>query len=133
VRASSLAVAAGKNTKGTPEAAAFSILDSVSMGYYSKWNIVYDQQHLRVFFRTAANKKIKQVDLARFEDGCQSKVMMLDINADLEGDVLSDFVPYTWKLNVELVKKSTAALDPPLPLGAAEALSAFPDQLRCTE
>ena len=67
VRASSLAV---EKANGDVPGAAFSILESVAQGDFSKWNIVYDLEKRVVHFRTLASPAVKSVALSDFDPDC---------------------------------------------------------------
>jgi len=73
---------------------AFDTLGKVAMDF-NAWRIVFDPAHLRVYFRTNKNPQIRSVDFAKLDFSCGSPVMLLDIQADLSGDVSDKFVPYS--------------------------------------
>jgi choloylglycine hydrolase len=112
--------------------AAFGVLDSVSQGPDSQWNIVYDPVNLKVYFRTYANKKIKSFDFAAFDRSCASAVRLLDIDTDAAGDVTAKFGAYSDEANRKLVEKSLKPIARRLPPGAMEALVKYPSALSCT-
>lgn len=112
--------------------AAFAVLDSVSQGPDSQWNIVYDPTHLKVYFRTYTNKKIKSFDFASFDRSCASAVRLLDIDTDASGDVTGKFVAYSDEANRKLVEKSLKPIARRLPPGAMEALVKYPSASSCT-
>ncbi|HUS66216.1 MAG TPA: hypothetical protein VMZ28_16800 [Kofleriaceae bacterium] len=117
---------------GDPVAAAFRVLDSVSAGPSSQWNIVYDPVALKVHFRTFANKKIKSLALSSFDPSCASAVRLLDIDADAGGDVTARFADYSDDANRALVEKSLKKIARQLPPGAMDALVKYPAALSCT-
>jgi len=129
VRASSLAT---RPARGAISTASFAILDSVSLGDYSKWNIVYLPKELRVYFRTRANPRIKSVELRRVEGACSAPVKMLDIDADLEGDVTGKLVDYAAAANRKLLEQTLRPMLKQLPAGALELLAGYPARLPCT-
>jgi choloylglycine hydrolase len=129
VRAS--AMARGDRTKHGVDGV-FEILESVNLGDYTRWQIAYDLDRLRVHFRTSASTAIKTVALSDFEPGCDHAVMVLDIDSAVAGNARSHFQPYRRDLNAALLDRSLAHVASSLPAGAAEALAAYPEQLPCT-
>jgi choloylglycine hydrolase len=110
---------------------ALEVLGAVKNGA-SQWQIVYDPQRLRVAFRTAKSGKLKRVDLARFDASCRTPPMVLDIDADLEGDVGEKFHEYTSADNRRIVEPSLAKVEG-LPAGTLERLVDYPARLPCQE
>jgi len=110
---------------------AFAVLDSVSQGEHSQWNIVYAPQRLRVYFRTQTNTRIKHVDLTTFDLSCKAPVRTLDIDADLEGDVGTSFQDYRATANEDLVRRSFASIADKFPQGVVAALARYPEALQC--
>jgi penicillin V acylase-like amidase (Ntn superfamily) len=84
----------------------FDTLKSAVQDNMTRWNIVYDIKNLQVFFRTPANEKIRRIDINAIDFACQSLVRVLDVNADLSGDVTSSFQDYTSQINRNLVENS---------------------------
>ena len=128
VRASSLALAEPSGAAPQPE---FAILDSVSQDASSVWNIIYDLDHRRAYFRTYAVPSIKRVDLSAFDPDCTSETMILDIDFEATGDVSSSFEPYTNAANKELVDKSFAPIIGKVPPGTPELAAPYPADQRC--
>lgn len=108
---------------------AFAVLDAVDNDA-SRWHIVYDPAHLTATWRTRANPKQKRVDLARFPASCGAPVEMLDIDADLAGDVTDKFVAYREDANSKLLGRSLATVRE-LPPGMAAQVAHYPSLLPC--
>ena len=128
VRASALALQ--EATLPEPDEV-FGILTSVSQGDYSKWNIVYDLTAGRMHWRTLTMPKIKWVDLAHFDLDCTSPVMLLDIDADLTGDVADAFEPYTMEANKALLDKTLGGM-PGVTEIIIQIVAGYPDTQTCT-
>lgn len=128
VRASALA--AQEATLPEPDEV-FGILTAVSQGDYSKWNIVYDLTEGRVHWRTLAMSKIKSVELSYFDLDCTSPVMLLDIDADLEGDVADAFEPYTLEANKALIEKTLGGM-PGVNEVIIQIVAGYPHTQTCT-
>jgi penicillin V acylase-like amidase (Ntn superfamily) len=127
VRASSLAA---KQADGEVPGAAFSILESVAQGDFSKWNIVYDLEKRVVHFRTLSSPEIKRVALSDFDPDCAAGHYILDIDHPVAGDVSAAFEPYTMEANKALIEKSLSSL-PGVPEIAITILAVYPDSLEC--
>jgi len=127
VRASALSV---QTADGEIPAAAFSILDSVSQGDFSKWNIVYDLETRTIHFRTLASDAVKTVALDQFGAGCESGRWILDIDHPQGGDVFPAFAPYSKEANQALIQKSLATI-PGIPEAVKAVLALYPDTMEC--
>lgn len=124
--------AASLSAKGpASDAAAFRVLDEVSMGDYSKWNIVYDPVHKQVWFRTRRSPQIKHLKLGSFAPGCDQPVMMMDINATQGGDADKRMQPYSTGANLVLLQETLAPMRSSLPAGVEALLARYPEALRC--
>ncbi|HOX42906.1 MAG TPA: linear amide C-N hydrolase [Myxococcota bacterium] len=124
------AAAAGAPASREPVVArAFGILDAVSQGDFSKWNLVYLLKAGKVVFRTSTHRPAREVALGRLDPACGTPVRMLDIQAELEGDVTGRFQDWTQAANRDLLRVTFKDL--PLPPGLGELVSAFPETLPC--
>ena len=81
----------------------FGILDDVSQPS-TQWSIIYDQERLRVYFRTSLNQKIRYVDLNSLNFSCAAPVKVLDITEDLSGDIKDEFTEYSRQINLNFIK-----------------------------
>ena len=116
-------------SKGDRRIAAFSALEDVRQGDFTKWQIVYEPLRGEVSFRKAG------------EDGfTTAKVEAKDCNApvevmDLFGTLIKGkraFVPYTFELNRTLIQKSFKELGARFPPPVLEMLARYPEALKCT-
>ena len=84
---------------------AFNTLDMISghrvAGSPTNWSIVFDIGNRRTYFRTRTNSKIRFFDLRKFDFSSSTPVKMLDIHAELSGDVVSHFVDYSREINLQ--------------------------------
>jgi penicillin V acylase-like amidase (Ntn superfamily) len=85
---------------------AFTVLEAVSQGKFTKWQIVYDIARRRISFRTLQSRKAKLISLSDFDFEHTTKTLMIDVNIDEEGPVLKQFKAYTEELNDKLMKAS---------------------------
>lgn len=109
----------------------FDILANVAQGHITKWRILYDMRKLGVYFHTLGNQQIRYVDLKSFDFSCASPVKVLDINADLSGDVTDSFQNYTrllhrnWVTNIGDLYR--------LPKDITDVVSQYPERTVCTQ
>lgn len=132
--AAKMTVEYGPDSKLPPVDYAFKTLQKVAL-FNNQWQIVYDQTNLKVYFRTKLNPKPRMVDLNKLEFSCSAPVMILDIDADLKGDVTDKFKPYTLAANRDLVVRSfgkTPFLSQ-TPKTVLAYMSFFPEKCRCVQ
>lgn len=92
----------------------FDILQSLERGG-TQWSLVYDVKNMCVYFRTVKTRKIRYVDFNSFNFSCDTPVKMMDIHADLEGDIKHAFSDYSAELNQKFLKtaiENLTAKDP---------------------
>jgi len=97
------------------------------------WSIVYDVNNLQIYFRTFANQEIRSINLNAVDFSCDTPAKVLDVNADLSGDVTDKFVAYTRQLNRDLTANAfnkTVYL-PKLPDEVFDAIARYPDTFVC--
>ena len=111
---------------------AFDILEAAELTifFYSftQWSIAYDIQNLRIYFRTSKNKKIRYINMSSFDFACKSPVKVLDVDADLSGDVTDRLINYTYMINRELVGETIDQPDKVL-----DDIAKYPETTVCTE
>ncbi|HUT20099.1 MAG TPA: metallophosphoesterase [Anaerolineae bacterium] len=120
-------------TSSSPVAYAFDVLARVGNRRRTQWSIVYDLQGLRVYFRTRSNGRVRCLDLTALDFSCRTPVQMLDVNADLSGNVADDLQPYSheaalaqlWSFVQEVGLEDTHA--------ESEAYIAHLESYACTE
>lgn len=66
---------------------------------WTQWSIVCDMKRLKVYFRTSVGRDIRFVSFDAFDFSNASPVKILDINADLSGNVASKFTYFTSSAN----------------------------------
>lgn len=87
---------------------AFSILDKISQGSFTRWSIVYDISNKKIHFKTDANKEVKTIQFAVFEFACNGPYKMLNMNQDLKGDVSRNFILPDKKLKRKIMDQVVA-------------------------
>ena len=66
--------------------------------------------------------------MGSFDFACNSPVKVLDVNADLSGDVSSRFVDYTYEINRDLILET---IDQPEEV--LDTIAQYPETTICTE
>jgi hypothetical protein len=90
-------------TSSSAIAYASDILAQVGSRKHTQWSIVYDLKGLRVYFRTQSNLKVRCLDVVALDFSCATPVQMLDVNADLSGNVVDDLQPYSHEAALTLL------------------------------
>ena len=75
----------------------------------SQWSLVFDIRNRRAYFRTASHPEIREVNLFRFNSHCTSGVQMLQIQADLSGDVSEHFCDFSIEESVDQMEEFLTA------------------------
>lgn len=71
---------------------AFSILDKVAQGSFTKWSIVYDISNKKIHYKTEDNKNVKTMRFAAFDFSCSHPAKMFHMNQEGRGDVSDRFI-----------------------------------------
>ena len=87
---------------------AFSILDKVAQGSFTRWSIVYDISNKKIHFKTDANKEVKTIQFTVFDFACNLPYKMLIMNQDLKGDVSRNFILPEKKLKRKIMGQVVA-------------------------
>jgi len=59
------------------------------------WSFVYDPANLRIHFRTSRNPRIRYLDFSGIDFSCRTPVRLLDVHAEVSGDISDKFVAYS--------------------------------------
>lgn len=90
----------------SPVRYAFGTLKEISQGSQTKWSIVYDIGKREIHLRTQAAKQIRSLQMGRLDFSTTTPTLVLDVNADLAGDVARSFAPYSRRQNKALLAES---------------------------
>jgi choloylglycine hydrolase len=126
------AAAAVRGGPAGGHARAFRILESVKLGAYTKWNLVYDLGRRRAYYRTSGASRVKWLDLGTQNLSCKAPVRVLDLEAAVEGDVQKALRDYTIEANRRSIVLGFKGIGGALPKGALDQLAIYPDRLPCT-
>ena len=112
---------------------AFETLRRVKMPKLTVWSIVYDIAARRIYFKTQSRSALRYVDLPGFDFSCGGPVKVLDIKADLAGDVSGKFADYKPEENRKLVSASFGKVwyVRHHKAKALEVIAPYPETTRC--
>ena len=85
---------------------AFSILDKVAQGSFTKWSIVYDITHKEIHFKTESNSDVKIIRFNGFDFSCSSSPEVFDMNQSGKGDVTKSFTNFNDALQVRVISQA---------------------------
>lgn len=111
----------------------FDILRNVAQGAHTQWSIVYDVRNRAVHFFTNKARRVRRVNLQSFDFACAVPVKILDVNADISGDIASHFSNYTPEANRQLVMVSfqNSPFTKHIPVSALEEIAKHPERSLC--
>jgi choloylglycine hydrolase len=123
---------AAQAAKKDAVAYAFETLDRAAQGS-TRWSLVYELDRLKVHFRTREHRRIRDLNLADLDFRCSQPVRVLDLAADVAGDVSARLVPYQRDANRRIVE--TAYRNTPFlaatPQPEIERLARVPEAATC--
>ncbi len=86
----------------------FRILDQVSQGSFTKWNIVYDITNRKLIFKTQAQQQLKTVDLSAMSFDCSARPVSFNMNQKASGNINALFASYQASVNNSVLKQAFA-------------------------
>ena len=81
---------------------AMDILTNFVKAPHTKWSIVFDIKSRKFTLRTFKNPEIRTFSLDSFDFSCSSTVRILDVNANLSGNIAPNFTEYNHDKNLNL-------------------------------
>ncbi len=87
---------------------AFSILDKVVQGDFTKWSIVYDISNKTIHFKTEDNRNVKTIRFAAFDLACSQPAKMFHMNQEGKGDVSARFILPDKKIKKQVMTQVVA-------------------------
>ncbi|MDP9193600.1 MAG: linear amide C-N hydrolase [Acidobacteriota bacterium] len=112
---------------------AFAILASVAQHGSTRWSVAYDATRKEISWISDRNARRRSLRMAALQLDCASEAKMLDVHAEVEGDVASLLEPYSAQRNRDLVLSSytSTSFTKNTPLHYAEAEAAHTEKLGC--
>ncbi len=74
---------------------AFETLRQAGFPDWTVWSMVFDPESLSVHFRTIGNPQVRSIDFSKLDFACGTPVKMLDLHADLSGDISDALEAYS--------------------------------------
>ena len=71
---------------------------------HTKWSIVYDIANREIWYGTVVSRPVKHISFANLDFSCDAPLLMLDVNAPVEGDVERIFSPYDHDVNLRVFR-----------------------------
>jgi hypothetical protein len=97
------------------------------------WSIVFDPENLRIHFRTNRNSQIRSIDFSRLDFACGTPVQMLNVNADLSGDISDDFETYSHDASLDHLANMLEVLGMGIPREQTKALLQHMERFPCAD
>lgn len=83
---------------------AFGTLVDVVAAPHTKWSIVYDIPKREIWYGTVVSRPVKHLSFRNLDFSCKAPLLMLDVNAEIEGDVEKSFTPYDPTVNLSVLR-----------------------------
>ena len=116
--------------KSTPKEA-FALLDQVTSGDRTQWQIVYAPKAGKITFRTRKASADKTIELRKVAMTCGAERQALDIDLDEGGDVSRRFAALSREDNQTTIAHSLKKTVPALAGRLAPVLAIYPEKLAC--
>ena len=72
---------------------------------FTRWSLAFDIARREIRFRTTDHEPVRSLDLAKLDFDCGAPVLMMDVNAELEGPIEDAFQPYDSEWNHEEARR----------------------------
>jgi penicillin V acylase-like amidase (Ntn superfamily) len=123
------------NNKANPVDYAFSILNNVAQGDYTKWSIVYDITGRQIHFFTSNNQQRKSFSLNDFDFSCTKAPLALNINSSATGSVAKYFAPLDFNSNKTVIEQSAkeSQTHVKIPQATLAGIAGYFNQVQCNK
>jgi len=112
---------------------AFTILDDVSQGDFTKWSIVYDISGKTILFKTQIHNSIKSISLSDFDFRCETSPRMYNMNQRAVGNITGNFIEKDDKLERTILEKAVKQSQSRVKISnnTKEAILRYDETIRC--
>ncbi|RYY70617.1 MAG: linear amide C-N hydrolase [Chitinophagaceae bacterium] len=112
---------------------AFSILNKVSQGDFTKWSIVYDISNKQVFFKTSEFNTLKWFSFSSFDFTCITAPQMFNMNQPGQGNISTRFTAIDSVTRLAIINKAVVESKAYVAITDAEKqlLLEFADKIHC--
>jgi choloylglycine hydrolase len=112
---------------------AFSILDNIAQGNYTKWRIVYDITARQVYFVTSGIQNRRKFSLSNFNFDCSRTALAFPLESPRSGAIAPYFSPLDNKRNKVVMERSAEESRSAIQIPDAQiaGAAAYFSQVRC--
>jgi choloylglycine hydrolase len=112
---------------------AFSILDNIAQGNYTKWRIVYDITARQVYFVTSGIQNRRKFSLSDFNFDCSRTALAFPLESPRSGAIAPYFSPLDNKRNKVVMERSAEESRSAIQIPDAQiaGAAAYFSQVRC--
>lgn len=111
---------------------AFRILKAVSADN-TTWSLVFDLDRKSVFFRSYRNERVRHLTFSDLDFSCRSPVTMLDVHAQLAGDLTGHLQEFSSETVLQHALESVAFHRPDMPEDVVRQILRHHEQYICTD
>jgi hypothetical protein len=112
---------------------AFGTLANYVAAPHTRWSIVFNVADREIHYRSAQSPAYKKISMRAFNFACDAPKLMLDVNAQLEGDVEGHFVPYDPGVNLNVFRTCCERYGIEVTEEGSRSLMEFFDGFECAE
>jgi len=112
---------------------AFSMLEEVAIGDYTKWSIVYDINNRSVYFKTSGSRKLRNFNLNAFAYECGNKAKMYNLSLKETGAINTFFQNFSDQENSKLLKQAfvESSSEVKVPVYLQSLMAELPKKIIC--
>ncbi len=113
---------------------AFDVLGNVADDT-TQWRIVYDINRLRIYYKTRKSSRLRWLDIDEFDLSCSDSVKIIDVDANLTGNISQHFIDYTRPINTQYIRHafSNTSFSQHISEEFIQNRSSYPDSFSCVE
>lgn len=111
----------------------FETLTKVVAAPHTKWSIVYDIANREIWYGSYKSRALKHISFENLDFSCESPLLMLDVNTQIQGDVEKHFKPYDHDTNMRLLKNICESYKLDLSQKDADVFIAYIESFECSE
>jgi choloylglycine hydrolase len=100
---------------------------------HTRWSIVFDIAKKEIYYRTAQSPAFKHISMGSFDYSCSAPKLMIDVNAQLEGDVDEFFVPYDYQVSLGVFRTFCARYGIDVSEADAREFTGYFEKFECAE
>lgn len=108
---------------------AFAILDDVKIDGTTQWQVVYDAEQRKIFYRTRINNRMRQIDLTGVSFTCSRPFLMADLEAIHEGSVNRHLIPYATANHEAFIRSINGVYQ--FPEDIIQTIARYPETFTC--